>query len=120
MKLIDPDEIVHVTEAFAALLRTVMDQYNMVGARIEELDRENSTIVHQFERPDCLYSERARLATSLQSVRIERRRLKDWQRAMKPIYEYMTTDRGPNIKNFVASFLGAARKAQQHREKCRF
>jgi hypothetical protein len=86
-------------------------------SRLAVLKREETDITHEFERPRCLYRERARLATHLQRVLAERRKIKDTMWDDKPVYDYLDSDKGTNLQNWLNMFIGAARKAQQNRER---
>lgn len=116
MTLIDPADIQATAESFAEQLRLTREMFGLVDDWIAELERENNRLVHELEHPECKYRERARIATELQRVRIDRRKLKDWKTYMRPISDYLNADKGANLQNFLGSYLGAARKAAQYIE----
>ena len=104
-------DILYPAEGFAQILRDLQSDRATVELRLEELQREETDILHEIERPRCLYNERARMATRLQKLRNERRALKDWQYSLKQTLVYMDSDKGIQLRNRLDELIGIVRKS---------
>lgn len=116
IELYDKSTILTSAEELADILRGIQASRNMALDRIEELEREETDILHEMERPRCLYDERAKLATRLQKILAERRQLKDWLRMQRDVLKYMDSDKGANLQKWLEGFIGTARKITEFTE----
>ncbi len=112
MTPMNTSEILTAAEKLAHSLREIMTQRGMVESEIAELTRKNDDIVHRMERDGCLYKERARLATELRRVRIQRRALKDWLHDNEPYFKYIGTDGGVKVQNMITNLVGIGRRVK--------
>jgi len=118
IKLHTPIEILSCVELIATLQREILESRNQALARIEELERDERDILHELERPRCQYKERAKLATQLQAVLAERRKLKDWlNKDAKGIIAALESSSGVNAIKWIDGLLGVARKIVALKEK---
>ncbi len=103
-------EILITAEKLAHLLREIGTQRNMVEGEIKDLERKHNDIIHRMERDNCLYKERARLATELAKVRKQRRVLKDWLCNNEPYFRYIASSDGIKIQTLINNLVGIGRR----------
>lgn len=115
----DFSNLLRMATTVSIAMRDVTRQENMVADARAELEREYNDITHRMEAPDCLYQERARLATRLQRVQQERRVLKDWQIVNDAILRFMATDRGARMLKHLEEFIGVARRVEEEKARRR-
>lgn len=113
MTPMDTLEILQTSEQLHKLLIEIFEQKNMVEAEIAELEREHSDIIHRFEKSDCKYKERARLATRLATMRRERRILKDWLLDNRQYFDFLGEDNGKQVRKMIENLVGRGRKVQK-------
>ena len=114
---ITPTDFCREVTNFSKLLKSINSEFGIVQSEIEELTRESDNLLHMIEREDCKYDDRAKIATQLRNVRMERRKLKDWMYQMRPVFEFYKSDRYNNISRLASSLLGESRKAKDSYEK---
>ena len=117
MELYDTDALLHAAEALAGMLRALEGQQGMAEAEVAAREREHDDIMHRMEMPDCLYAERARLATCLGRLQRERRRVKDWMAIAKPLLAIAGGEDYKRLQKRLEVLIDAARRVAQEKRR---
>lgn len=112
MQIYETRRVKEAAETLARQIREIASQRNMVEAEISDLEREHNDIIHAMENNECLYQERARMATRLARLRRERRKLKDWLHANKKYFDYIGQDEGQKLQKVLANLVSIGRKVE--------
>lgn len=80
------------------------------------MDRLTQDYLHKLELDGLSYSERAKVATKLQSCRQLRREHKDTAEILEPLVQFVDSDKGRNMMNLLREALGKTRKAEERME----
>ena len=80
------------------------------------MDRLTQDYLHKLELENLDYKERAKVATQLAQCRQARRACKDTVEVLKPLVEFLESDRGKNLYNLVREALGKTRKVEERME----
>lgn len=116
-KLINPDEIYEDAKSLGDTMRTIHTHMKIAEQMLEDYNREQTDILHRMENTRCLHSERSRLATKLSVIRRERRQVKDWIRALKPVYDYVGKWDESQPTKQISNLCGLSRKAKENLER---
>lgn len=108
--------MVKIIEEAAGYLRIFEGREIEANDAVEHGNRVHDDILHRMEKPDCLYAERARLATKLAASQKERRMYKDWLHTMGPVLAWLKSPKGKQLHSLLSEIMGHARKAAKREE----
>ncbi len=83
---------------------------------VTRMDRLTQDYLHKLEFGGLDYRERAKVATQLAKCRKSRRECKDTVEVLKPLVEFLESERGKNMYNLVREVLGKTRKVEERME----
>ena len=83
---------------------------------VNRMDRLTQDYLHKLELDNLDYKERAKVATQIAKCRQARRACKDTVEVLKPLVEFLESDRGKNLYNLVREALGKTRKVEERME----
>lgn len=98
----------NILRDFIKAMKSAQSEYKFYYAKVNELDKATSDILHQFELGNA--KERNKWATKLAEIRKERRYAKDKTALAEPINRYMTENHA-QVKT-IERLLGEVRKEQ--------
>lgn len=101
---------------FCNMVTDVTADYEWNKSEVNRLDRLTQDYLHQLELNNLDYHERARVATQLAKTRQLRRVSKDTVEILEPFMEFMGSDKGKHIMNFMREALGKTRKVESRME----
>lgn len=98
---------------FCSMVESARLDYQWNCEEIQRLERLTQDYLHMLELEDLDYRGRARLATQLAKVRRDRRASKDTVEVLRPLVNFLDSDKGRNMMNLVREALGKTRKAEE-------
>lgn len=101
---------------FCDMVTEVISDYEWNKAEVNRLDRLTQDHLHQLELNGLNYRERAKVATQLTKCRQLRRESKDTVETLEPFVEFMESEKGKQIMNFMKEALGKTRKVEKYME----
>lgn len=110
--MVQAKALANTASGLAGLIRETRSQSEQAQITIADANRKHDDVLHRIEAVNCLYAERARLATQLAASQRERREYKDWLHNMKPIFAWLESAKGKNLENLLSEFLGVARSVK--------
>ena len=99
---------------FCDMVTEVKSDYEWNKAEVNRLDRLTQDYLHQMELNGLNYRERAKVATQLTKCRQLRRESKDTVEILEPFVEFIETEKGKQIMNFMKEALGKTRKVENY------
>lgn len=87
--------------------------YNYFYDKVNEEDKLTQDILHKIELGNLKYEERAKLATILQTNRMDRRFYKDRAEELAPLADFMNKPETQKTINILKNVLGEVRKAEK-------
>ena len=110
------DELSEVSVLIETFLNTVDQlsrEYNWCEDKLVELDKLNQDYLHKLELENIGYEGRAKVATQIMHCRRERRECKDTIMVLKPLYDYVNSEKGKSALNQIRAVLGQVRTAEK-------
>ncbi len=101
---------------FVKMMEDATKDYAWNFEEVNRMDRLTQDYLHMLELGDLNYKERAKVATKLAQCRKARRECKDTVEVLKPLVEFLESDRGKNLYNLVREALGKTRKVEERME----
>ena len=105
----------HFSEGISAVCKMMddaMKDYAWNYDQLMRMDQLTQDYLHKLELDDLSYSERAKIATQLRNCRKIRREHKDTKDTLEPLVQFLESDRGKNMMNFLREALGKTRKVE--------
>ena len=99
---------------FCNMVTEVKSDYEWNKAEVNRLDRLTQDYLHQMELNGLNYRERAKVATQLTKCRQLRRESKDTVETLEPFVEFIESEKGKQIMNFMKEALGKTRKVENY------
>ena len=99
---------------FCDMVTEVKSDYEWNKAEVNRLDRLTQDYLHQMELNGLNYRERAKVATQLTKCRQLRRESKDTVETLEPFVEFIESEKGKQIMNFMKEALGKTRKVENY------
>ena len=99
-------------KSFISAMEDASSEYAYCYKRVNDLDYLTQDYLHKLELDDLDYRERAKVATKIRDARKERRQCKDRVEVLQPLVDYMESDRGKTMLNYLREVLGRTRKAE--------
>lgn len=99
---------------FCDMVTEVKSDYEWNKAEVNRLDRLTQDYLHQMELNGLNYRERAKVATQLTKCRQLRRESKDTVETLEPFVEFIESEKGKQIMNFMKEALGKTRKVETY------
>lgn len=101
-------------ETFLSLLRSTEEQYNIHFENVNKCDKEQQNLLHDFELLDLGYNQRAKKATELKKLRLERRHSKDTVEITSMVVQFCKDNR--QFIQKMERLLGDLRKKENELE----
>ena len=98
------------------MMESAVKDYVWSKEEVNRMDRLTQDYLHKLELDGLSYSERAKVATKLQSCRQLRREHKDTAEILEPLVQFVDSDKGRNMMNLLREALGKTRKAEERME----
>ncbi len=98
---------------FVKMMEDATKDYAWNFEQVNRMDRLTQDYLHMLELGNLNYKERAKVATQLSQCRKARRECKDTVEVLKPLVEFLESDRGKNLYNLVREALGKTRKVEE-------
>lgn len=99
---------------FLTMLEETKKAYAWHYDEVNRLDLLTQDYLHKLELEDLSYHERAKVATEISLCRKQRRESKDIVGVLRPIIEFLESDKGKNLLNLMREVLGKTRKAEEY------
>lgn len=103
---------------FVKLLNGAKPSYDYFYDKMTTTEKLTQDILHKFELEDLKYEERAKLATTLQKTRRERRAYKDCVEELEAIRNF--ADKNKQFINALNQLIGTVRKVEKYHESRRY
>lgn len=97
---------------FCKMLEDAQKDYTWSGEQVNRMDKLTQDYLHKLELDGLDYRERAKVATQLQKCRQERRGYKDTAETLKPLVQFLDSDKGRQLYNLLREVLGKTRKVE--------
>jgi len=101
---------------FVKMMEEASKDYAWNFKEVNRMDKLTQDYLHKLELGNLDYKERAKVATQLAQCRKARRECKDTVEVLKPLVEFLESDRGKNLYNLVREALGKTRKVEERME----
>lgn len=101
---------------FVQMMEEASKDYAWNYDEVNRMDRLTQDYLHKLELDNLDYKERAKIATQITKCRQARRACKDTVEVLKPLVEFLESDRGKNLYNLVREALGKTRKVEERME----
>ena len=101
-------------ETFLSLLRSTEEQHNIHFDNVNKCDKEQQNLLHDFELLDLNYNQRAKKATELKKLRLERRYSKDTVEMTSEVVQFCKDNR--QFIQKMERLLGDLRKKENELE----
>ena len=101
---------------FVKMMEEASKDYAWNYEEVGRMDRLTQDYLPKLELDNLDYKERAKVATQLAKCRQDRRACKDTVDVLKPLVEFLESDRGKNLYNLVREALGKTRKVEERME----
>ncbi len=101
---------------FVKMMEDASKDYAWSFEQVNRMDKLTQDYLHMLELGNLNYKERAKVATKLARCRKTRRECKDTVEVLKPLVEFLESDRGKNLYNLVREALGKTRKVEERME----
>lgn len=105
-----------VISDFVKMMEDASKDYAWNYEEVNRMDRLTQDYLHKLELDNIAYKERAKIATQIAKCRQARRECKDTVEVLKPLVEFLESDRGKNLYNLVREALGKTRKVEERME----
>lgn len=105
-----------IIKEFCKMMEDASKDYEWNFNEVNRMDKLTQDYLHKLELDDLDYSERAKIATQLMQCRKSRRACKDTVEVLRPLVEFLESDRGKNLYNLVREALGKTRKVEERME----
>lgn len=105
-----------VIKDFVQMLEDASKDYTWNFDEVNRMDRLTQDYLHKLELGNLDYKERAKVATQLAQCRKTRRDCKDTVEVLKPLVEFLDSEKGKNLYNLVREALGKTRKVEERME----
>lgn len=102
-----------VINNFVKMMEEASKDYAWNYEEVGRMDKLTQDYLHKLELDNLDYKERAKVATQLAQCRQARRACKDTVEVLKPLVEFLESDRGKNLYNLVREALGKTRKVEE-------
>lgn len=102
--------------SFCKLMENAQRDYAWNYDEVNRMDRLTQDYLHKLELDGLDYKERAKVATQLAKCRQARRECKDTVEILEPLVQFLESDKGKNLLNFVREALGKTRKVEERME----
>lgn len=101
---------------FCKMLEEVKQDYNWNYDEVNKLEKLTQDYLHKLEFGGLTYKERAKIATQLSICRQQRRASKDTVETLRPLIDFLESDKGKNFSNTLKDVLGQTRKIEEKME----
>lgn len=102
-----------VISDFVKMMEEASKDYAWNYEEVNRMDRLTQDYLHKLELDNLDYKERAKVATQIAKCRQARRAYKDTVEVLKPLVEFLESDRGKTLYNLVREALGKTRKVEE-------
>lgn len=99
-----------ILQAISYILDTYPANYDKIG----ELEKQQCDLLHQIEFEPIVPPRGYKMLRELKEMRLERRKLKDENELLKPLYDYLNTG---NAQNFTVGMVNNLGKAKRRNEQ---
>ena len=97
-------------------LEDARKEFDYCYSKVNDLDYITQDYLHKLELENLDYSERAKVATKIAKARKERRKCKNRAEELRPLVDYLTSDKGKTMLNSLREVLGKTRKAEDRQK----
>ena len=99
--------------AFLNMVQEASADYNWNQEEIDRLEKLTQDYLHTMELNDTPYKETAKIGTQIKRCRQLRRKSKDTVMVLKPLIEFIDSDKGKMAINLMREMLGKTRKVEK-------
>lgn len=105
-----------VIRDFVKMMEEVPKDYAWNYEEVNRMDKLTQDYLHKLELDNLDYKERAKVATQIAKCRQARRACKDTVEVLKPLVEFLESEKGKALYNLVREALGKTRKVEERME----
>lgn len=99
---------------FCKMITNAKQDYEWNCQEMGRLEKQTQDYLHALELEDLDYRGRARIATQLAMCRKLRRASKDTTELLRPLIEFINSDKGKQTMNLMKEILGRTRKVEDY------